>query len=294
MFGGVVFYESSHASKRERECFEKFAAKAHFSQLAQGTYGIAFQGVVSSPRDSCYVDPVRRKRVSTLLVKLSVLSLKNETGVIDGVEYSSITPAEFEREAEIQSKLFVESLNHFGRAVCPALVYAEARRAVDVTALLGIQVNADMVGVIAMEIVEGATSLLQLNKDRIRERQFRRLLLMAGELGVAHGDFHASNLLVDGSGDPYLIDFGNATRLNTATTAAIRAEVAAADKRGKGYGKALDLISRYGLVHDYRHDKKVRRLYAWLFVDDVAPPFAKLQLDPRWLRRAPTIKIKEK
>ena len=294
MQGGVLFYKSVRASTDQKdECFADFMRGATVRKVNDGTYGVVFQCTTANAAKTCYVDPVRKRPVTTLLVKLCALAPQETVGVIAGKRVRSVTRGEFMREAQVQASLYVDTMMRFGRPVCPALVYAAAMSPADVAALLRVEVSRDA-GVIAMEIVEGARTVYSLGEPPKLLRQFRRLLLMAGEMGVAHGDFHSDNLLVDGSGEPYLIDFGNATRMSVLETERVRAATAAADARAVSRGRpgsyeeAIRRVAAYGFARDYAFDRKYGPQYAWIYVDDVAPPFVKLEMDVRWLRRAPT------
>jgi len=219
--------------------------------FSNGTKGIVYK-VHYRGRDSGFLDVTGRPATTFIMKIIPVdMLILFEKGAVDRSSVRHV-----KEEVYAQSKVYKDSLDHHGCAPCPAVLHdfvytVKELKFMDASYAFGfdrvIEVptqDQDLRAcVIFMECVSSSTTLTKIPRTPSQRRDARRLLFMALECGIDHGDPVTDNFLVDDTGKLTLIDFGSSKRLSHQETS---------------------MLKRMDMVELQREFKKRYSLHTWL------------------------------
>lgn len=230
MEGGAIGYRKYHQGAYR--VLQSFLRGGALSVVSRGGAGIALKCVKKGK--SPYVNVENGKPVHTLLLKLGLIgsledhSDTHETMIVGGTphEFTPLTEEEFSNEVETQLGILRRTLQ-----ICPSIITSAILSAAEVNALFGAGIVESKLRVsfIAMEMLEDAVSMRGVTDPRYLAMA-RAKFLSLGLMGINHGDFHRSNVLLSWEKDKvYVIDFGRAVPLSAEQTQRVKDSVAAED-----------------------------------------------------------------
>jgi RIO-like serine/threonine protein kinase len=216
---------------------------AHVKQLIQestlelfshGTKGIVYK-VHYHGADSGFLDVLTGRPATTFIMKIIpidmlILFKRGYVDRSDNLRY-------VKEEVYAQSKVYKDSLDHHGCAPCPAVLHdfvytvkelefmnASYAYGFDTVVEVPTQDQDLRAGVIFMECLSSSMTLTKMNRtpNLSQRRDAIRLLFMALECGIDHGDPVTDNFLVDDKGQLTLIDFGSAKQLTPEETSRLK------------------------------------------------------------------------
>lgn len=241
--GGSGLYLNAN----DKEAFEHFVNNSTTSFLTTGSFGITYTltlnpGVQSkylSLDASTYSQPVNKLILKTTFIYPLEIQLK--VTLPDGTKENkkSTSMENFYEEVNIQTDTYLKTMKYL-EPICPAIVYATAFNwdnpfmhfitnsyPPDLIQQL-VSYPGIKIGLIAMEIVSNARILYNYMHEKAYyesyvPKAFFTLIEFIIQTGYNHGDFHASNFLVNDSiknyfwgrtGKVSIIDFGFAEKLS--------------------------------------------------------------------------------
>lgn len=227
MEGGAIGYRKYHQGAYR--VLQSFLRGGALSVVSRGGAGIALKCVKKGK--SPYVNVENGKPVHTLLLKLGLIGSSeghSDTMTVGGTpyEFSPLTEEEFSNEVETQLGILRRTLQ-----ICPSIITSAILSAAEVNALFGAGLVESRlpVSLIAMEMVEDAVSMRGVTDPRYLAMA-RAKFLSLGLMGINHGDFHRSNVLLSWEKDKvYVIDFGRSVQLDAEQTQRVKDSVAAED-----------------------------------------------------------------
>ena len=199
--------------------------------FSHGTKGIVYK-VHYPGADSGFLDVLTGRPATTFIMKIipvdMLILFKN--GYID----RSGNLRHIKQEVYAQSKVYKDSLDNHGCAPCPAVLHdfvytvkelqfmnASYAYGFDTVVEVPTQDQDLRAGVIFMECVSSTTTMTR-TPNLSQRRDAIRLLFMALECGIDHGDPVTDNFLVDDTGQLTLIDFGSSKQLSPEETSRLK------------------------------------------------------------------------
>ena len=226
MEGGAIGYRKYHQGAYR--VLQSFLRGGALSVVSRGGAGIALKCVKKGKTP--YVNLENGKPVHTLLLKLGLIDSENrpETMTVGGTphEFSPLTEDEFSNEVETQLGILRQTLQ-----ICPSIITSAILSAAEVNSLFGVALVESKLRVsfIAMEMLDDVVSMRGVTDPRYLAMA-RAKFLSLGLMGINHGDFHRSNVLLSWEKDKvYVIDFGRAVPLNDEQTQRVKDSVEAGD-----------------------------------------------------------------
>ena len=201
--------------------------------FSHGTKGIVYK-VHYPGADSGFLDVLTGRPATTFIMKIipvdMLILFKNE--YID----RSGNLRHIKQEVYAQSKVYKDSLDNHGCAPCPAVLHdfvytvkelqfmnASYAYGFDTVVEVPTQDQDLRAGVIFMECVSSTTLTKMTRTPNLSQRRDAiRLLFMALECGIDHGDPVTDNFLVDDTGQLTLIDFGSSKQLSPEETSRLK------------------------------------------------------------------------
>lgn len=296
-----------------KEAFEHFISNSTISLLSRGSFGLTFVAKLNPGVTTNYKHLVWSRYdlpVETLLFKIScVYNLENgeQREKIDlsqqnnNITLTSVDIKEFKQEVNTQIDIFFKSITYL-QPYCPGIVYANDYNNSEETytlldkitnnindnifsgvlrsikqALMGGECSS--IGFIGMEFLQGYDTIYNLNRLN-PDSTFNNYMLgyyilmkVAVDTGYSHGDFHASNLLINPYdigyfgkakinniilGSPIMIDFGLALKIPPQQHKLIKSYYVNGE-----YSKIFEILCDLGRA-DKRVDLYSHDMYAWV------------------------------
>ena len=222
--GGVLLYPKTEDIISEIVKFET----GRITFFKQGTYGLLYKLTAKVPTSLKKIIPKKTVTPNSILVKIVPIDDDADVKINDEIETMDFVSLDkFEKEVHIHTEVVQRSIDIFECSITPTLLYAEVYTQDELMLHfrnIGEYVNAKgKIGLIFMENViddgkEGTSTLEdyhRINYKFVYDEIFpsiRRLLIMLGQLGILHNDYHLDNFLYS-DGALYIIDFGLATRM---------------------------------------------------------------------------------
>lgn len=241
--GGTGIYLNAN----DKEAFEHFLSNSTASYYRKGSNGVIYKltlnpGVTShylSLDANDYLQPV-----SVVLVKVTFVCPLKTKFEINNTPINTTQQSNFFEEINIQTDVYLKTMSYL-QPICPAIVYANLYDPIDptisnITSILKTQLtgagenaldvlsaNGIKLGLIGMEIMQNTVALNEAYKDFDRYNYYfpqalQTLIEFVMKTGYNHGDFHASNMLINTNVTDYyknitgcikIIDFGYAAKL---------------------------------------------------------------------------------
>jgi len=217
--GGVLLYQGLH----DNDMFPllKEFENGEIDYLSSGRNGLILK--LTAPNNTS--SSVMANGINSILVKVVTL---------DGdLEYNNVTISrvhikDFEKEVHFHQKISHDSLERFGCSIVPTILFAEVYTPEQLMSHFPNVARQfktiGKIGIIFMEHVKNRDGELAYPLENYFKQNgtyfftkmlpnARRLLIMLGQLGYLHNDFHLGNILF--TGDALLIiDFGRATTMS--------------------------------------------------------------------------------
>lgn len=123
MKGGVVA-NISHEPLNDQ--IHRILSQSTFEYISCGSFGFVFKVTYTGAESSKFVNPETDTEVREFVIKVQSINMKmsyeeEPKHVSDKIDWGKLTT-----EVEMQQKLYKTSLEKFGYAVCPAILYYEA------------------------------------------------------------------------------------------------------------------------------------------------------------------------
>jgi serine/threonine protein kinase len=246
MRGGVV---SKTSSEPLNDHIHRILSQSTFHYISCGTYGFVFRVTYLGAAHSGFINPETGEEVREFVIKVQSLNMgMSYKGESDHVS-SIISWDKLTREVSLQKKLYETSLEKFGNAVCPAILYYEGLTLNQLETYIKDQFiykfhgiipqehyDSYNVAIILMEFVPSsdlndALNSLPTKTTEDHRAYWRRLQDLKNKAftiycmtllcGINQNDVFGRNFLLDKNDRVTIIDFGVAGELDTKTLTVI-------------------------------------------------------------------------
>ena len=218
MKGGALFYDKPDIMPE----LKRFA-NGTIKFLKRGTYGVLLKLITKQPTLLKKLTKKTIQPCDSILVKIVAI---NETAYLEKSPMEFVSLEQFETEVHIHQEVVQQSIDIFECSITPALLYAEVythaelmKQFIDIGEYV---TTKGKIGLIFMENIvdDHRTDTYTLGDYERIDLSFvysmfpytRRMLIMLGQLGILHNDYHLDNFLYSDRA-LYIIDFGLATRM---------------------------------------------------------------------------------
>lgn len=297
---GGIFIDHS-----DPDAFKHFLQNSSIEVLSKGSFGITLQAILNDGATTTYKYLNERyfgQPVECLLIKLSCLhnesngEMSKKLEIYNGNVESTLKTTDieqFKNEINVQQEIYFKTCDYL-QPICPAIVYANTFNTEDslheIFNLLLTNLHEEdeqwlhsivdnyedgeftSLGIIGMEFAEDYQELFRFkNTANHQEKQYISLLCfytiieLAITTGYNHGDFHASNIMINFQPNVYfqglpgqvlLIDYGFAKKIPPP----IMEEIQGLYLRGE----YMDILEKLCEFPYYQKQIKDRVMFKWI------------------------------
>lgn len=233
MKGGVISKISGEPLNQQ---IHRILSESTFEYIAHGSYGFVFK-LIYHGENSGFINPVTREEVREFVIKIQSIDMEISHEIDRAHKSSPRTWEKLIREVELQKILYEISLEKFGCAVCPAVLYYEGLTISELEKYIKGQFVYTAHGKISPEnypFYRAAIILMEfipsmdiesveyepgtdprIYYGRIQELKNKAFTIYCMTLlcGISQNDAFGRNFLLDKNDNVVIIDFGVATKL---------------------------------------------------------------------------------